>query len=706
MNMMPILRAAAALSMLLVLVALPATAAEPTSKETSDTEPAAVERAVVVVQDSLPYIPNSNTISTKLPVELKWTPANVGVVTSEVLREQNDRVLGKALENVSGVNAQTFNGIFDLFFVRGFDSVSSGLVLIDGAPEPEATFYQMYNTERVELFKGPAGFLYGSNPLAGAVDIVRRQPMPLNFGSVSVAGGSFATYEGKLDVNRSNSTGDLSFRLNGLWRESDGYRDRTESQVGAINPALTWNPSERSTLNFNLEILRSDHTPDAGIPIVGGEIPDVDRETSWASPFDSSEQDVTRFQIDYQNRLSDKLQIRNKLYGRGLDWETDGTLLVGAFPTPVGTAVARTLLMLDDRQDLWGNQFEAVFAAETGSVKHDLLAGLEISRFTDEFTLDVGALPLIGLDDPIETAQPPVQIIPGQSSSGDVTSDVIAPYVVDQITFSEKVQMTIGLRWDSIDFSDDVRQVSRSDGELSPFGGITFSPVDSLYLYGNVASSFAPPSPRATGGVEPEKSRQVEVGVRKEWLERRIRGTFALYQLERDNIAIPDDNGFTQQIGDQRSRGFELDLAVDLPGGLQGLLAYSYTDAELTRFTELVVLPTFPPSVAIFDRSGNTPAFVPKNLARLWLGKRLTSGFWLAGGLRWVDDQFIAEDNTTRLDGYLLVDAALAYELGKWRFSANLENITDQEYETRGFGSSSVIPGSPVAVTLGIERGF
>ncbi len=33
--------------------------------------------------------------------------------------------------------------------------------MTDGAPEPEATFYNMYNVEGVEVLKGPAGFLYG-----------------------------------------------------------------------------------------------------------------------------------------------------------------------------------------------------------------------------------------------------------------------------------------------------------------------------------------------------------------------------------------------------------------------------------------------------------------------------------------------------------------------------------------------------------------
>ena len=148
--------------------------------------PVATERDVVLVEGELPFIPTTNTITTKLPVELDWTPANVGIVNGALVEEQNGQILGDALQNVSGVNVQTGQGVFDFFTVRGFDSLSSALVLTDGAPEPEATFYQMYNTERVEMFKGPAGFLYGPNPLAGAVNIVRKQPAASDFGALTL----------------------------------------------------------------------------------------------------------------------------------------------------------------------------------------------------------------------------------------------------------------------------------------------------------------------------------------------------------------------------------------------------------------------------------------------------------------------------------------------------------------------------------------
>ena len=132
----------------------------------------------VTVVESAPHIPRLNTIGTRLAIPFLWTPFHLGTVNGPVLKDQDARVLGDALKNVSGLNPQTQSGVGDYFLLRGFDSVSSGLVLTDGAAEPELTFYQMYNVDRVEVLKAPGGFLYSRNGLsgaaAGAVNIVRR----------------------------------------------------------------------------------------------------------------------------------------------------------------------------------------------------------------------------------------------------------------------------------------------------------------------------------------------------------------------------------------------------------------------------------------------------------------------------------------------------------------------------------------------------
>jgi len=676
-----------------------------------ETSPAATYEDVLFVEETLPYVPESSSIATKLPLPLRQTPASVGVVTGWLLEEQGGAALGEALRNVSGINVQTQSGVADFFVVRGFDSIANGLVLVDGAAEPEISFYQLYNVERVEVLKGPGGFLYGGNPIAATINMVRRQPEPDGFLTLGLSGGSFSTRGGSLDWNAGGSD-TFGFRLNGLWRESDGYRDRP-SEVRAVNPGFSWQPDETSSLHVNLEFLDTSFAPDSGLPVFqdfsdilprsGPRVADVPRTRSYQSPYDLSDQETRRVQADYEKQLSSQVSLRDKAYYRRLDWDSAATIFNGVFPSPElfgrENLISRSLILLDDQQEFLGNQLEAVIAATTGGVTHQLLAGVEVARLADRFTLDVGFLPVIGLEHPLETAQGPVFLIPGQSQAADAASLVISPYVTDQIALSERFQVLVGARFDSIDYEDDVTATERSFSQVSPMLGLVWSPKPSLSLYANAGQAFAPPSSRVVGDREPEESEQAEAGVKTELWGGKAQATLALYELRRENVAIPDQTGITRQLGSQRSRGVELELAGQPLPRLRTFFSYAYTDAELTRFAEQVLAGFNPQPVFVtVDRSGNRPAFAPEHIANLWLSWRFGNGLGTGLGGRYLSGQFIAEDNAFELDDTLTLDAALFYDRSDWSLSLHFDNLTEEEYFTRGFGSTSVIPASGFTV--------
>jgi iron complex outermembrane receptor protein len=81
---------------------------------------------------------------------------------------------------------------------------------------------------------------------------------------------------------------------------------------------------------------------------------------------------------------------------------------------------------------------------------------------------------------------------------------------------------------------------------------------------------------------DPETSRSIELGMKLTLLGGALNGTLALYQLTKDNVLATDTNnpGYSLAIGKARSRGIEFDLTGRLPGGVELLVSYAYTDAE------------------------------------------------------------------------------------------------------------------------------
>jgi catecholate siderophore receptor len=644
----------------------------------------------------------SSSVATKIDIPLRLTPASVSVVTRALSQEQGAVTVSDALRNVAGVNVQSNFGQHDFFVVRGFDSLNTGLVLTDGIAEPEATFYHLYNVDRVEVLKGPGGFLYGGNPMSGTVNLLRLKPSTQSFWSAEVQGGSFDTYRGAFDANFGSDP--VRFRIAGLWRDSDGYRDGRTSETLAVNPVLDFALGSDGLLRLDLEGMESDAAPDAGLPVSGAESFDLPRTRSYQSPFDFSEQDVTRARVHWENVFGGSWTVRNRAYFSELDWESDGTILNGVFPLapgPDGLFVARTLVPLRDEQSWVGDELEV----QLGGDRHDWLFGLEVAERRDEFTIDPGLLPPIGLFNPVETATTRPPAIPGFGEAGDAERRVIAPYLLDRALLSDRWQLLWGARVDLMEFDDELTGASQDDEEVSPFVGVVYAPSQTLSGYLNAARSAAPPSTRASGELEPEVTEQLELGLKKVLLRGRMHLSAAVYHLERQDIAIFDDNGFTVQTGSQRSRGIEAELAGSLGDGLRYQVACSRNDAELTEFSErFLVPPTFFPVVV--DRSGNEPAFAPKDLWNFWIAKTWSNGLGIGGGGRYVGEQYIAEENVFRIGDSFTLDATAFYDFEDWRLALNVTNFTDEEYEKRGFTSTSVIPadGTAAYVTVSFRQ--
>ena len=658
-------------------------------------DPPAYTAGEVVVTESRYTLPERGGMVTRWPLSLRDTPASVAVVPAALVGDQYGEVLGDALANVSGVNVQTGFGVSDYFVVRGFDSLSSGMVLYDGAGEPEVSFYPMYNVARIEVLKGPAAFLYGGKPMSGAVNVVRRKPV---FGPpFAVLGGSYGSYGSyRATADAGWRRGErLALRLNAMARGSDNYRDGKGNSEWALNPSAAVRIGDRAAIEGSVEYIANDYSPDSGLPLLGEGLAPVPRTRSYQAPGDFSEQAILRLRLDGEMKLSDRLTLRDKLYFTNFEWPSAGTLLNGVLPGEDGSlGVMRTRLSLDDRQRFTGNQLEAVM--ERG--RHRLLAGLEVALLTDDFTLDAVLLPMIDLHNPVE---PGGSGFPVQSQTAEARSTVLAPYVAAQSPITGNLESIAGLRFDRIVYEEEISESERSYGKLSPFLGATWSATDDLRLYASAGRAFAPPSTQVTGEREAEESRQLEAGARRQWLQGRVRVSAAAYLLEKENIAIPDGTGIVKENGAQRSRGLELEVAAQPSRRWYFLAAYAFADPELTAFTEFV--PTFTGEYEFADRAGNEPAFAPAHILNLWSSVRTVLGIEAALGARYVSGQYIAPDNGYRIDPAFTVDAALGYRVGRARIRLHGRNLTGDEYETRGFGGTAVIPGDPASFHSSLE---
>ena len=212
----------------------------------------------------------------KFPQKQSGTGKVVSIITKEQIEKSGGKDLSQLLNEQTGiiVNSATSNpGKDKSLFLRGATSAYT-LILLDGVPLNDPTgvggtfdlrLLSLDNIERIEILKGSQSTLYGSNAVAGVINIISKKPFGtkptlnglLNFGSYnSFKGNAHVSQKVKwleYDVNYTynttdgiseakDTTGNASF-------DKDGFTEHAVQVITGINATdrLKFSPYYRFT---------------------------------------------------------------------------------------------------------------------------------------------------------------------------------------------------------------------------------------------------------------------------------------------------------------------------------------------------------------------------------------------------------------------------------------------------------------------------
>ena len=337
-------------------------------------------------------------------------------------------------------------------------------------------------------------------------------------------------------------------------------------------------------------------------------------------------------------------------------------------------------------------QTELTGKFNTGAIAHQLLLGVELNRNTRWLDFAEAGLPTIDIFNPDYTIERPGELV---TSYQEVTStNTLGIYVQDQVTLDNNLKLLVGGRFDAAtqksDFPLDGTNSEQSDNAFSPRIGIVYQPILPLSLYASHSRSFTPVVGRSRTNAlfDPQRGTQDEVGIKAD-LSDRVSATLAAYQITKTNVLTtdPEDPDFSVQVGKQRSRGIELDVAGELSPGWNMIASYAYTNS-ITSEDNIVV--------------GNRLNNVPQNAASLWTtyeiqrGNLRGLGFGL--GLYYVSDREADVENTATLPGYFRTDASIFYKRDRWRFALNFRNLCNEKSCETAQGRDIIYPGAPFTI--------
>jgi len=238
---------------------------------------------------------------------------------------------------------------------------------------------------------------------------------------------------------------------------------------------------------------------------------------------------------------------------------------------------------------------------------------------------------------------------------------------------------------------------------------LTYELTNNISVYATYLEGFQPHtntvslSPSAEGffwsaspaRFDPLESSLKEIGFKGEFLNGKIFATVAVFDIVQKNILLGDtydlDNLTTR--GEQRSKGFEMDISGYVTPHFQLLASYGFNDAEIVE-----------DAIEIFigERIGGAPRQNANYWGRYDFASKSLKGIGIGFGAQYVDERFTWYNPTystarVLLPAYTVFDAAIYYkpDNAKIQLTLKFNNLFDETYWLGGLNPSRLGPGAP-----------
>jgi vitamin B12 transporter len=176
---------------------------------------------------------------TKFPQKQSETGKVITVITKEQLQKSAGKNLSEILNQQVGITINGANnnpGTNQSLYIRGAHAANT-LILVDGVPVYDASGetnqfdisnFSLYNIEKIEILKGAQSTLYGSDAVAGVVNIITKKSgdKPLDV-TAMLSAGSYNTYKGSVAV--SGTTNDQNYFVSYNRIDSKGFSSAYDS---------------------------------------------------------------------------------------------------------------------------------------------------------------------------------------------------------------------------------------------------------------------------------------------------------------------------------------------------------------------------------------------------------------------------------------------------------------------------------------------
>jgi len=546
--------------------------------------------------------------ASKYSQKLSETASSVTVIDKQQIKQFGYRTVGDALRSVPGFFVNN-NRQYENVGIRGFDQAADFngrmLVMIDGIRINEAIFDSGFVgselpldidlVEQIEVVRGPASSIYGSNAFLAVVNFITRKGKDFQGGELAGAWSSFDTYKGRFSYGRKHDNG-LEYLVSGTGLSSEGPALKFPEQASDNNPSgLTKTNNEDGEQVF-AKASWGDFSFEGGYGNRNKGVPGGLFSANFDDPGNTYKDSEAFVNLQYEKALAPKLDlIARAFYG-----DYDNTSLY-----QYGSTTNNSL------SHAWWSGFETRLIS-THFDRHTVIAGLEVQEnwLQDQTNFDTNPFALYSQD--------------------TRDSHRIGVYLQDDIVVTEQLKLSLGTRMDDYSLVNNLLFSPRVGLVYQPFSETTlrlqygqafraanayqqfkaYAPGKSDKDGDGIAETLSFPGLKANPSLQPEQVETYEVGL-EQTIAKYWNFTATGYYMNLDKlIALQSvDGDFEQQTNTNSQTGYggEFALRRQWANGIQLLSGYSVQYANNKDGSSILNIPHH-----IYQLNLMAPLFTPK----------------------------------------------------------------------------------------------
>jgi iron complex outermembrane receptor protein len=655
----------------------------------------------------------------RLTSPLNEIPKNIAVVTQDALKDEGLMTMSEAIRNVSGVEKVSGGELNDYnLIIRGTNATwnvfRNGVGGYSWNQQEDVAML-----EKIELIKGPAGFMVSIAYPSGIVNNVTKQPTKERISNIDVGVGSFNLMRITTDFGGTfDKAKKFSYRFNAGIQQQDRAFQFGKASRYFVCAALKYEINKKTsvTAEYNYMLGKTFGNND-NLPSLNGKLFALPANFAVADAnTDALTANDAYYRAQLKHSFNDNWHLNAQIaYVHGT-W--GGYMLDADGSVPVSNDTLYRVSWFDDfREFSTTGQAYVDGKFHTGKkIIHNILAGIDYCHagFTDKNGGTWGDqkfgiyLPHPNYDVPTDSLRN-LEIIPGTT----LHWGWLTLYTQDEIKFGKKLLVTFAghLVHSPLYFSDpNVPDYQKNThyNVIIPRLGLTWLGSQNISIYALYDQCFWPQEGQnfTQKPFLPLTGFDEEAGIKGYFNNKRLNLNLSFFNIVQNNTltADPLHNDYYIQTGQIISKGIDVDITGNIFRALAVNANYEYVDAKITKDSD-------PKNVGL--KNFGTPG----NAGNLWFNYQLPyrklRGLSFAMGYQYMGKRSAVSaawnwspgDAINFLPAYNLLNAAVSYRNKRFNIGFNIYNITNSNYASFGYFNSATnewryTPGEPINFRL------